>query len=398
MKWPITPIASLTTQVKTWDPTSSANASFVYIDISSVDRVTKKVSAATTVNTVDAPSRARQLVSVGDVLVSTVRPNLNAVAQVPPDLDGATASTGFAVLRPAASRLESRYLLHWVRTTTFVNEMIRRATGANYPAVTDDAVRTSSIPLPPLPQQKHIAAILDKADTIHHKRQESIRLADDFLRSAFRDTFGDPVANSKGWPRRQLGDLLDRIDSGWSPECHSRTAQPGEWSVLKLGAVTTCVYRDEENKALPPSEQPRPELEVKQGDLLFSRKNTYALVAACALVAHTAGRRMLSDLVFRLRICENAPLVPEYLWGLLTTESKRNSVQSLAGGSAGSMPNISKAKLRTVMVELPPLARQQSYAALLRGVRGSMARSQAAGKDADVLFQSLSHRAFAGEL
>jgi type I restriction enzyme S subunit len=125
--------------------------------------------------------------------------------------------------------------------------------------------------------------------------------------------------------------------------------------VLKLSAVTSCKYIDTENKALPESVVPRPELEVKSGDALFTRKNTYDLVAASAFVLETRPKLMLSDLIFRFRLKTDAKLDPLFLWGLLTLPTKRKQIQALAGGSAGSMPNISKGRLITLPIEVPPL-------------------------------------------
>src|SRR5712691_2479222 len=71
-----------------------------YIDIGSIDRALKRVGPTEKVTGANAPTRARQWVKPGDVLVSLTRPNLNAVAVVTPELDGAVASTGFDVLRP----------------------------------------------------------------------------------------------------------------------------------------------------------------------------------------------------------------------------------------------------------------------------------------------------------
>ncbi|RPO17565.1 restriction endonuclease subunit S [Pseudomonas aeruginosa] len=68
------------------------------------------------------------------------------------------------------------------------------------------------IPLPPLPEQKRIAAILDKADAIRRKRQQAIQLADDFLRAVYLDMFGDPVTNPKGWDVVELSTLVDPRD------------------------------------------------------------------------------------------------------------------------------------------------------------------------------------------
>jgi len=207
VSWPLVEIGTYCQKVRVWNPVADGGGSFRYLDLSSVDKVRKEVGLqnVTELSCLDAPSRARQLVLAGDVLVSTVRPNLNGVAVVPLELDGATASTGYCILRADENHLHGRYLYHWVQTDFFVDEMISKATGANYPAVSDKMVKESKIPLPPLSEQKRLVAILDKADAIRRKRQQAIQLADDFLRAVFLDMFGDPVTNPKGWPLRRFG-------------------------------------------------------------------------------------------------------------------------------------------------------------------------------------------------
>lgn len=199
-------IAEVIRDPHTWDPRASTTP-FQYIDISSIDAAEKRIVRVATVNPSEAPSRARQLVRSHDVLVSTVRPNLNAVAIVPDELDGATASTGFAVLRPESRRVDASYLYYWVRSPNFVRTMTARATGASYPAVTDRIVRESRLPLPPLAEQRRIASMLDKADAVQRKRRESLRLLDQLLRSAFLEMFGDPVRNERSWPFRRLDEV-----------------------------------------------------------------------------------------------------------------------------------------------------------------------------------------------
>jgi len=81
--------------------------------------------------------------------------------------------------------------------------------GATVKGITLDFLKSLEIPLPPLDEQKRIAAILDKADAIRRKRQQAIELADDFLRSVFLDMFGDPVTNPKGWEVKKFGEVID---------------------------------------------------------------------------------------------------------------------------------------------------------------------------------------------
>lgn len=82
------------------DPRREPEKSFRYVDISGVDNKAKRIIEARTLLGKDAPSRARQIIRSGDILVSTTRPNLNAVAIVPSDLDDQICSTGFCLLRP----------------------------------------------------------------------------------------------------------------------------------------------------------------------------------------------------------------------------------------------------------------------------------------------------------
>ena len=213
--YPSTPLGSCVLRVETWNPLRAApDEEFRYIDLSAVDQDTKSITEAREIACAEAPSRARQLVRTGDVLVSTVRPNLNGVARVPNDLNGATASTGFCVLRPDPEKLSGSYLFHWVKSAAFVGDMVSKATGASYPAVSDRIIFESLFPLPPLEEQHRIAAILDQAETLRTQRRTALALLDSLTQSLFLDMFGDPVANPKGWPTESLTDLCHCYSGG----------------------------------------------------------------------------------------------------------------------------------------------------------------------------------------
>ncbi len=142
------------------------NEKITYIDIGSVDRVTKKVVDPQSMIGKDAPSRARKVIQTGDVLVSTVRPNLNAVALVESQYDGQFASTGFDVLRSPV--VDPRWLFYSVRTPAFLDRMSELVQGALYPAVRSFDIRSFVIPLAPIAEQKRIAdkleAVLGRVD------------------------------------------------------------------------------------------------------------------------------------------------------------------------------------------------------------------------------------------
>lgn len=130
-----------------------------YIDIGSIDRDLKRVGSAQKVTGRNAPTRARQWVRPGDVLVSLTRPNLNAVALVGPELDGAVASTGFDVLRPQGILPE--WVFNRVRSQAFVSDVCEGVQGVVYPAIRPADVRRHELPIPPAQEQQRIVEAID---------------------------------------------------------------------------------------------------------------------------------------------------------------------------------------------------------------------------------------------
>lgn len=137
---------------------TDVNYSFDYIDISSV----KYGEGVTTFQSYlfkDAPSRARRIVKAGDVIISTVRTYLKAVALISEHDCDLIASTGFAVLR--ASNIDSNFLYYAVLSDKFVSTVEANSVGISYPAINASSLISFKIPLPPLQEQKEIVAYLD---------------------------------------------------------------------------------------------------------------------------------------------------------------------------------------------------------------------------------------------
>lgn len=160
MKWPKQKLGEICLKTEQYNPGKHPTQEFQYVDISGIDNVSKKINRFRLILGAEAPSRARKRIRTSDVLVSSVRPNLNAAAIVPDHLDGGIASTGFCVLRANRKILDPTYLFLQVCSTYFINTMISKARGANYPAVSDKDVRDTLIPLPPLHIQNCFADIV----------------------------------------------------------------------------------------------------------------------------------------------------------------------------------------------------------------------------------------------
>ena len=137
----------------------TAEEHFIYVDIGSVDREAKVIADKKSLAASEAPSRARQVLKAGDVLISMTRPNLNAVAHVPAMLDGAIGSTGFHVLRSQWMALGFLYYL--VQTTEFVDAMTSVVQGALYPAVRPADIAKFRFRLPPRAEQTRIVEKLE---------------------------------------------------------------------------------------------------------------------------------------------------------------------------------------------------------------------------------------------
>jgi len=377
--------------VETWSPAKEApDDPFNYVDLSSVDRELKEITAPQGMTGAEAPSRARQLLKSGDVLVSTVRPNLNAVAHVPDALDGATGSTGFCVLRADPGELDGRYLFHWTRSPSFVAAMVRRATGASYPAVSDRIVKESKIPLPPLPEQQRIAAILDKADTVRRKRQQTLDLADQFLRSAFLDLFGDPVTNPKRWPVLRLEEVCTRITDG--------THQPPDWSeegypFLFVSNIVDGGISFGTRKHI--SEETWEELTrrcpIELNDILYTTVGSYGNAALVDTERRFAFQRHIAHVK-----PDEGRIHPEFLVGMLQSPAVRTQADRAVRGIAQKTLNL--ADLKKFRVFVPPRDVQEMYVRLRRRTLEQRLSVESALARADNLGDSLVQRAFRGEL
>ena len=169
----------------------------------------------------------------GNLLYSKLRPYLNKVFL--PEESG-FCTTELVPLRPDLSLVRRDYLAAYLRSPKFLAWVDQQVDGAKMPRVSMKVFWEHEIELPTLDEQKRIAAILDKADSLRRKRQQAIRLADDFLRAVFLDMFGDPVTNPKEWPVENLSNLCD-VATGATPSRDAPSYFDGPHPWIKTGEV-----------------------------------------------------------------------------------------------------------------------------------------------------------------
>lgn len=329
------------------------------------------------------------------VLYSKLRPYLNKV--VLPDEKG-LATTELVPMLPDPLRLDRKYLAYYLRSKSFVDWVSSQVAGAKMPRVSMQLFWQHEIPLPPLPEQKRIIAILDKADAIRRKRQHAIQLADGFLRAVFLDMFGDPVTNPKGFKIRRLmefyvdgktGTKCGPFGSALKKEEYTNSGIPvwgmdnitlnGEFIDTPSQWVSEEKYRDLKSYSLRP------------GDVIISRAGT---VGKMGVVRSASEYSLISTNLIRVRFGDL--LLPEYFVSLMTYCKGR--VGRLKVGPDGAFTHMNVGVLDNLELPYPPIQLQKKYLDIKRKIIEVLGKEGEFHKKLGYTFDSLSHKAFSGEL
>ena len=208
----------------------------------------------------------------GDLLISRANTVelVGAVAMAEKDYPNLLLSDKTLRLIPCLKQVSPRYLLYALRTPLVRHHLESHATGTSGSMrnISQVSISTSPIPLPPLHEQRRIAAILDKADAIRRKRQEALALTDEFLRSAFLEMFGDPVTNPKGWP-------VVKLEETFSLKPQIGTIVPaqevGQQIVVRVGELGDYNVALERSKRVTLQGSELKRFELIPGDFLLAR-------------------------------------------------------------------------------------------------------------------------------
>jgi type I restriction enzyme S subunit len=330
----------------------------------------------------------------GDVLVAKITPcfeNGKITEAVLPRQYG-FGSTEFHVVRPTSGKLHGRYLHHFLRQARIRVEGERRMTGSGgQRRVPEDFLAHLSIPLPPLPEQRRIAAILDQADALRAKRREALVQLDSLTQSIFIEMFGDPASNPKGWPDSGLGDAVQLMQYG--PRFYDEA-----YSVdgVRIARITDLSEEGDLDFDSMPRMDVTPkdltQFALQPGDLIFAR--TGATVGKVAL--YREGDPPCIPGAYFIRMKFRRDLMPDYVANLLKSSSVREMVTLKSRQAA--QQNFSGPGLRRLPLPVPPLALQETFATRIQAVESLKATHRAALAELDALFASLQHRAFAGTL
>jgi type I restriction enzyme S subunit len=171
-----------------------------------------------------------------------------------------------------------------------------------------------------------------------------------------------PYELPRGWESIRLGNAISGMDAGWSPACDPIPAASTEWGVLKTTSVQPLCFLPNENKVLPKKLDPRPDAEVKEGDILITRAGPKNRVGICCVVKLVRPYLMLSDKIIRFRILGEL-IFSEFCVLCLYAGHGAVQIESMKSGMADSQVNISQEKLKQLIIPLPPLAEQRRIVA-----------------------------------
>ncbi len=424
---------------------------FTYVDIGSIDRETKRIIDPKVLPSSKAPSRAKQLLKTGDVLVSMTRPNLNAVAIVPPDLDGAIGSTGFHVLR--ARNAEFGFLFYAVQSTEFIDAMCLKVQGALYPAVRPRDISSFCIPTASLAQQRRIVAEIEKQFTrlevgvaaLRRVQANVKRYRAAVLKAACEGRLVPTeaeLARTEGRPFESGPQLLARIlterRKNWlgrgkykepeAPDASGLPAVPEGWAWCRLeqlclivGGLTknpkraqlpnqlpylrvANVYANElrlgEIEHIGVSEAELPKLLVEKGDLLIVEGNgSKDQIGRLAVWDGSIESCVHQNHLIKARPVDVA--LSKWLLNWLLSPNGRHFIELVASSTSG-LYTLSTGKVGDLMVALPPLAEQTRIVAEVERRLSVVEELEAVVtinlQRATRLRQSILQKAFTGEL
>lgn len=334
---------------------------------------------------------ALKLIPPGAILIAMYGATVGRVG-----LLGIEATTNQAVCHivPDANIADTRYLYHFMQS--HAAEFVRRGVGGAQPNISQGMVRETLVPLPPLEEQKRIAAILDQADALRRLRARALTRLNALGQAIFHEMFGDMVTNSKQWAEgATLGEVAD-IVSGVTKGRKTNDTPTRSVPYMAVSNVQDQRLKMDAVKVIDATEDEISRFRLQKGDLLLTEGGDPDKLGRGSLWADELPECIHQNHVFRVRVT-STQLRPLFLNWLVGSQRGKQYFLRSAKQTTG-IASINKSQLKEFPLLLPPVALQMQFENRL----ASLARTSKATSDAalteSALFTSLQHRAFRGEL
>lgn len=211
----------------------------------------------------------------------------------------------------------------------------------------------------------------------------------------------------KSWVWNQIVDLLTEnpngklFQQGWSPQCHNHPAPNDHWGVLKTTAIQDGEFWEHENKELPESLEPRPHIEVSEGDILMTCAGPRNRCGVVCFVKKTRQKLLMSGKMYRFRT--NSQLLDsKYLEGFIRSHHAQHAIDTMKTGISDSGLNLTHGRFAELMIPLAPLNEQKRIVAkieeLFSELDNGIASLKTAREQLKVYRQAVLKHAFEGKL
>lgn len=292
-----------------------------------------------------------------------------------------------AAVRPYRANLDASFLYQFLRTK--VEQLRDRSQGAAQGVITREMLQSLMLVVPPLPEQRRIAAILDKADALRTQRREALAQLDRLAQAIFVEMFGDPVTNTKGWHVRPLEEVADFFAGNSLPDGQKYTDQEAGYFLMRVSDMN-----------LPGNEKT-----IKR--CLYWSMVGGSRAGTCPMNSIVIPKRGGAIGTNKKRITGRATILDPNLMAIhpkagiislayLFQWFHGFDLTSISSGS--SVPQLNKQDLAQLNIQVPDFGSQQDFSVRMERIEALKASASAALDMTDSLFMSLQHRAFRGEL
>lgn len=295
-----------------------------------------------------------------------------------------------AAVRPNPNKLDKTFLYYLLSRNT--ERLRNRSQGAAQGVITREMLADIDLPAFPLEEQKRIAAILDKANSIRRKRAESLRLLNDFLRATFLDMFGDPSINPKRWPIKRLADVVAPETIVTYGIVQAGPEFPGGVPYIRTGDIKNGVILEERLLRTSPEIASKfKRSEVNAGDLVMSIRAT---VGTLALVPPSLTGANLTQ--GTAKISPGPDIDGKFLFSYINSESCQNWIQRHVKGA--TFREITLSKLREMPIFVPDRNSQEKFREICDQLEIIKKDYSNFNVEDNKFFHSLVARAFKGQL
>ena len=309
-------------------------------------------------------------------------------------LKGLAGAYNVAIVKttPDEKKLNKSYLYYILKDSkfqSFIGSIGGRAAQAGF---NKEDLKNFQIPLPPLPEQVHIANVLSQAEALIAKRKESLALLDEFLKSTFLEMFGDPVRNEKGWEVKKFFEIV-------APDCPLTygIVQPGEEfkdgviTVRPVDLTSNIIHSKGLKRIDPKIEEKFKRTRLKGGELLMCVRGTTGIVSIAGMDLKDANvTRGITPIWFGDSFNNLFALAQ------IKSQSMQKKIQEKTYGIA--LKQINLRDVRIIEFINPPLPLQNQFAEIVEKVEAMKETYSESLRELENLYGSLRQRAFKGEL